>query len=167
MKSTFKPLALISLLILSGSAIAEQAHHQMPKQDGKNMSHDMSSMSSEHLAGMQAHMLTMHELSNKILTEKDPQKQQALKNQQLELMKAHHMQMMSMHGGKAMQHDKDPAKINEHLKKKQAHELMMHELSNKILAEKNPQKQQALKNQQLEMMKAHHQKKHAMHHNKK
>jgi hypothetical protein len=57
----------------------------------------------------------------------------------------------------------DPAKMTEHLKEKQAHLLMMHELSNKILAETDPQKQQALKDQQLEVMKAHHQKMMSMH----
>jgi hypothetical protein len=47
-------------------------------------------------------MLKMHDLSNKILAETDPKKQQALKDQQLELMKSEHMQMMSMHHPKMM-----------------------------------------------------------------
>jgi hypothetical protein len=34
--------------------------------------------------------------------------------------------------------------------------LMMHDLSNQILAEKDPAKKESLKKQQLELMKAHH-----------
>jgi hypothetical protein len=54
----------------------------------------MGGMDEEHLRSMQEHMLMMHDYSNKILAEKDPAKQAQLKNQQLELMKAHHAQMM-------------------------------------------------------------------------
>jgi hypothetical protein len=54
----------------------------------------MSGMNEEHLRSMQEHMLMMHDYSNKILAEKDPAKQAQLKNQQLELMKAHQAQMM-------------------------------------------------------------------------
>jgi hypothetical protein len=49
----------------------------------------------EYLQGMQVQMLQMHDLSNKILSETDPQKQQALKAQQLELMKAQYLRMLS------------------------------------------------------------------------
>ena len=62
--------------------------------------------------------------------------------------------MGGMMGG--MQHDADPAKMNAHMQKMQEHMLMMHDLSNKILAETDPKKQPALKDQQLEMMKVHH-----------
>lgn len=55
-----------------------------------------------HLKERQAHLLAMHELSGKILAETDPAKQQALKDQQLELMKAEHIKSMSRHSGKAM-----------------------------------------------------------------
>lgn len=48
----------------------------------------------QHLRAMQEHMLMMHELSDKIIAEKDPVKKQALKDQQLEMMKAHRAQMM-------------------------------------------------------------------------
>jgi hypothetical protein len=61
-----------------------------------------------HLKDRQAHQLAMHDLSNKILAETDPQKQQALKDQQLELMKAEHIKMMSQHAGKGMNHKKKP-----------------------------------------------------------
>jgi len=56
----------------------------------------------EHLKMKQEHILKMHDLSNKILAETDPKKQQAMKDQQLELMKTEHMQMMSMHHSKKM-----------------------------------------------------------------
>ena len=56
----------------------------------------------EHLKIRQEQMLKMHDLSNKILAETDPKKQQALKDQQLELIKAEHLQMMSMHHPKMM-----------------------------------------------------------------
>jgi hypothetical protein len=62
----------------------------------------MGGMDEEHLRGMQEHMLMMHDYSNKILAEKDPAKQAELKNQQLELMKAHHAQMMQH--GQQMKH---------------------------------------------------------------
>lgn len=56
----------------------------------------------------------------------------------------------------AMAGGMDPAKLEAHLKDRQAHELAMHDLSGKILAETDPQKQQALKDQQLELMKTEH-----------
>jgi hypothetical protein len=51
----------------------------------------------QHFQAMQAHMLMMHDLSNKILAEQDPAKKEQLKNQQLEIMQAHHKKMMSAH----------------------------------------------------------------------
>jgi hypothetical protein len=58
----------------------------------------------EQLKEMQAHMLLMHDLSNKILAEKDPKKQQALKDQQLEIMKAHIADRMAKHHHMKMPH---------------------------------------------------------------
>ena len=49
----------------------------------------------QHIRSMQEHMLTMHDLSNQILAEQDPTKKESLKKQQLELMKAHHEQMIA------------------------------------------------------------------------
>lgn len=165
MTTILKPLILSALLALGTDSFAEQAHHPAPTGGAQ---HEMGGMNNpEHLKEMQAHNLMMHDLSNKILAETDPQKQQALKDQQLELIKTHHMQMMAMHHGKGMDHDMgnmDPAKMAERLKQKQAHMLSMHELTNKILAETDPQKQQALKDQQLELMKAHHQQMMSKHH---
>jgi hypothetical protein len=58
---------------------------------------------------------------------------------------------MGMHKGMGMHDELDM----EHLKEQQEHLLKMHDLSTRILAEKDPQKQQALKDEQLEVMKAH------------
>ena len=69
-------------------------------QDKPKMQHSMQGqmkMSEEqrdiHLRSMQAHMLMMHDYSNKILSEKNSKKKQILKDEQFELMKAHHIQM--------------------------------------------------------------------------
>ncbi len=74
-------------------------------QDKPKMSHSMSGMKGQmseeqkdaRMRSMQEHMLTMHDYSNKILNETDPDKKQKLKDEQFELMKAHHMQMMTHH----------------------------------------------------------------------
>ncbi len=70
-------------------------------QDKPGMKHSMQGsmqMSPEqmdnHMRAMQEHMLTMHDYSDRILAEQDPEKKEKLKNEQLELMKAHHKQMM-------------------------------------------------------------------------
>lgn len=106
MQTSLKILILSTLFFLSAATSAQQP----PMGGGKGMEHDMGAMDpakmTEHLKQKQERQLMMHDLSNKILAEKDPQKQQALKDQQLELMKAHHMEMMSMHHGKPMDHKK-------------------------------------------------------------
>lgn len=108
MKTLFKTLLIISSLTLSSLSYAQQPAN--PPSDSMAMDHDMSAMDPakalEHLKKKQEHQLMMHDLSNKILAEKDPQKQQALKDQQLELMKAHQQHMMKMHHGKPMDHQK-------------------------------------------------------------
>jgi len=43
-----------------------------------------------------------------------------------------------------------------HLRNQQDHLLQMHDLSDQILAEKDPAKKEQLKKQQFELMKAHH-----------
>ena len=92
------------LLTYSLAAVAEQPK-PMP---GMGMMGMMMSMSDEQLEArmksMQAHMLMMHDLSNQIIAESDPIKKQDLKNQQIELMKAHHKKMMAMHAQKTSQH---------------------------------------------------------------
>lgn len=107
MKTPFKILTLAILMSLSTAGFAQQP----PMEHGMGGGMDPAKMT-EHLKQKQAHMLMMHDLSNQILAEKDPQKQQALKDQQLELMKAHHMEMMSMHHGKPM----EPGKPMDHKK---------------------------------------------------
>ena len=57
-----------------------------------------------------------------------------------------------MGGGQMM----DPAKMKEHMKMEQEHQLKIHELSHKILSETDPKKQQELKDQQLKLMEEHH-----------
>ena len=44
---------------------------------------------------------------------------------------------------------------DEHMRAMQDHMLLMHDLSNQILAEKDPAKKAQLKSRQLELMKAH------------
>ena len=113
------PYAQIVLTVLltaaAGVSQAELAQkltpsHPLPGKEGMGMHHGMGmggmmgGMSDEqrdqHLKGMQEHMLQMHDLSSQILAEKDPAKKEVLKKQQLDLMKAHHAQMMGkMMGG--------------------------------------------------------------------
>lgn len=50
----------------------------------------------------------------------------------------------------------DPAKMKEHMKMEQEHQLKMHDLSNQILSEQDATKQQALKDEQLKLMEEHH-----------
>lgn len=66
-------------------------------------------------------------------------------------------QGMGMHQGMGMgmmggmtEEQKD-----QHLRAMQEHMLMMHDLSNQILAEKDPAKKEQLKNQQIQLMKTH------------
>lgn len=47
-----------------------------------------------HLRTMQSHILQMHEMSTKIIAEQDPAKKEALKAQQLQMMKDYRAQMM-------------------------------------------------------------------------
>lgn len=121
------PAALLLLLPLSvvhaessNAPAAPEKPMNMPQ--GMGMHHGMGGMGGmmggmgnmseqerdQHLRMKQEHMLKLHDLSNRILAETDPKKKEALKNEQLELMKAHHMQMMQMMphpmGGMQMPH---------------------------------------------------------------
>lgn len=106
MKSIYQALALCLLLVpfsmtvLADDDKAEHAEHAM------HMGGMMGKMTPERLQTMQAHMLAMHDLSNKILVEKDPKKQQVLKDQQIELMKAHMADRMAKHQ-EHMKHKED------------------------------------------------------------
>ncbi len=87
--------------------------------DKPEMQHSMKSMDSMegkmhmskeqmdvHMRSMQEHMLMMHDYSNKILAEKDPEKKQKLKDEQLEIMKTHHKQMMAYRQKMKQMHQK-------------------------------------------------------------
>jgi len=59
------------------------------------------------------------------------------------------------HGGMMMGNMTEEQQ-EQHLKAIQEHSLMMHDLSNQILAEKDPAKKEQLKKQQRDLMKAYH-----------
>ena len=105
-KSTAILLLLLPISMLSYAAEPQKANEPVK---GMGMSHGMGMMGgmteeqqTEHMGGMQEHMLLMHELSNQILAEKDPSKKESLKKQQLDLMKSHHAQMMEHHQQKRL-----------------------------------------------------------------
>jgi hypothetical protein len=116
------PLTTTTCLFLLMSAIGNAENIQQvappatpPKDMGAGMQHGMGGgmgmhhgmggmmagmtdeQKDQHLRSMQEHMLKMHDLSNQILAEKDAAKKEGLKKQQLDLMKAHHTQMMEHH----------------------------------------------------------------------
>jgi hypothetical protein len=64
---------------------------------GMGMGNMTEEQQEQHLKMAQENMLMMHDLSSKILAEKDPAKQEQLKKQQRDLMKAHHAAMMGTH----------------------------------------------------------------------
>ncbi len=76
MKTVMNSICFIVLIALSLNCSAQQYQQQMSP-----------AQITEYLKGVQSHILAMHDLSNKILAETDPQKQQELKDQQLELMR--------------------------------------------------------------------------------
>ena len=115
MKILSRLIAILALVSLSQVCLAaEQAEktpemkmdHPMKMGQPMKMDQPMAKMDEskmmEHLKMKQEQILKMHDLSDKILAESDPTKKQALKDQQLELMKADHMHMMSMHHQKMM-----------------------------------------------------------------
>ncbi len=110
MKNKYKVIAVLILFaVMSATSSAEDAKKSPPmpmKGMGMGMHHGMgggmmSGMTEEqkdkHMSSMQEHMLKMHDFSNQILAEKDPAKKEILKKQQLQLMKAHHAEMMESH----------------------------------------------------------------------
>ncbi|CAG1020536.1 hypothetical protein DOJK_00410 [Patescibacteria group bacterium] len=60
------------------------------------------------------------------------------------------------HEAHAQPHKEMGMMDEEHLKAMQEHILAMHDLSNQILAEKDPAKKEQLKQQQRDLMKSHH-----------
>lgn len=115
MKYLYQSAAALLLLLpisMTGSAAEPQTPAQPSKEMGAHQGMGMGMMGSmseeqktEHMRSMQEHMLTMHDLSNQILAEKDPAKKEALKKQQLDLMMSHHAQMMG-HRQQMMQEHK-------------------------------------------------------------
>ncbi len=92
-------LSILSVLVMfltNGIVFAEESKAKDETVNMKTMPTNNAAQM-EHLRKMQAHILAMHELSTKILAEKDPKKQEELKNQQLELMKAHMVEKMAHH----------------------------------------------------------------------
>ncbi len=96
--------AILLLLPISIATLAAEPQKTTEPMKAMGMHHGMGMMDNmteeqqeQHLQSMQEHMLKMHDLSNQILAEKDPAKKQQLKKQQLDLMKAHHSQMMQHH----------------------------------------------------------------------
>jgi len=70
--------------------------------------------------------------------------------------KAEPSKNMPMHQGMGMMSGAmTDEQRDQHLRAMQEHMLAMHDLSNQILAEKDPVKKEQLKNKQLELMKAH------------
>ncbi|MBL6986734.1 MAG: hypothetical protein ISR72_06795 [Methylobacter sp.] len=96
MKHLYKSTAVLLLLlpISMMSFAAEPPKTNMPMNKMGMMGGMSEEQKTEKMRTMQEHMLQMHDLSNQILTEKDAAKKETLKTQQLELMKAHHAQMM-------------------------------------------------------------------------
>jgi hypothetical protein len=97
-KSTAVLLLLLPISMMSSAADPKKADmpmKEMGMHQGMGMGMGMTEeQKNEHMRSMQEHMLIMHDLSNQILSEKDATKKEALKTQQLDLMKAHHAQMM-------------------------------------------------------------------------
>jgi hypothetical protein len=107
-------LAALTIIALSYSAasFAEQPPAPMGGMQHEGMQGGMQhggggmmhhgggmAMDEQHVQLMQEHILKMHELSTQILAEKDPAKKEQLKQQQRDVMKAHHAGMMGGHGG--------------------------------------------------------------------
>jgi hypothetical protein len=108
MRNGYQSIAtLILFAIMTATSSAEDIQKlPPPPMKEMGMQHGMGGMTEEqkdqHLRSMQEHMLKMHDLSNQILAEKDASKKEQLKTEQLQLMKAHHVQMMEHH--KTMKH---------------------------------------------------------------
>ncbi len=80
-----------------GGGMGMGMHHGMGGMMGAMMMGMSDEDKDKHMRSMQDHMLKMHDLSSRILAEKDSAKKEQLKNEQLQLMKAHHAEMMARH----------------------------------------------------------------------
>jgi hypothetical protein len=107
MKNSYQSIAAVCLFaLMTATSNAEDVQKSPPMpMKGMGMHHGMGGMMAgmteeqkdKHMRSMQEHMLKMHDLSNQILAEKDATKKEQLKTQQLQLMKAHHAEMMESH----------------------------------------------------------------------
>jgi hypothetical protein len=95
MKYFYKTM-VATLLLLSMNTVVTTAQAQQPPAPS-GMTEEQHE---QYLKDVQDHILVMHDLSNKILLEKDPAKQEELKKQQRELMKSYHEGMMEKHARK-------------------------------------------------------------------
>lgn len=96
-----KKSAIILVLSMSTSMVSHAASESMKmqmNQDKDSKSGGMGNMNPEmmdkKMRSKQEHMLKMHDLSSRILAEKDSTMKQALKDEQLALMKKMHMDKM-------------------------------------------------------------------------
>ncbi|NOT84291.1 MAG: hypothetical protein HOP02_05780 [Methylococcaceae bacterium] len=97
--------AIFLLMLTSMNSYAADPQQPPAVADHMGMMGNMTdAQKDQHYRAMQEHSLIMHDLSNQILAEKDPAKKEQLKNQQLDLMKAHHAQMKEHHQGKMKNH---------------------------------------------------------------
>ncbi|WP_305909830.1 hypothetical protein Q9L42_003390 [Methylomarinum sp. Ch1-1] len=89
-------IAIMGLVLFSLSLQAQDKPGSMSGMQGMQGKGQMQ-MSEEqrdaHMRAKQEQMLIMHDYYNRILAEEDPAKKQKLKDEQLELMKAHHRKM--------------------------------------------------------------------------
>ncbi len=106
-------MKLIKILFLAGAtlfaaaALAQQPKAPSPiaKTEPLEKCEWNAEKTTEHLKKMQEHILAIHDLSTKILAETDPVKKQALKDQQLELLRAQHLEKMQSHHNRHDQHE--------------------------------------------------------------
>ncbi|MGR9108515.1 MAG: hypothetical protein ACU843_16475 [Gammaproteobacteria bacterium] len=93
----------------SNSGSSMQGMQGMKHQGGMGMGMMgmMMNMSDEHFRDMQEDMLKMHDIINRINATKDPAEKKKLKEEHLQMMKAHHAKMMGhmqmMQQGSGMQ----------------------------------------------------------------
>lgn len=145
---------ILALCLLPLNALAVEQHHaNAPVENSAPSAHknEMMAISDQQLQNFQAHLLAMQAVSNEIVREKDVKKQADLKEQQLELLKAHHAEMMARHG--KMQH---PPMDTQKMAAMQDYMLTIFNLSSAILATNDLAEQEQLKTKQLELMNAHH-----------
>ena len=96
--------APVAMAVSSLTCIAAPAEPSSPPPPG-------FMMSDEGLRERQEHLLQMHDLSNRILSAKDPKEKQRLKDEQLQLMKSYelkHHQMMQRHMKEMMEKKPNP-----------------------------------------------------------